>query len=218
MPTPSPPFAFLDLPPELRLMVYEYLPYETHVYLPRVDKEPHYIIEIPRPNTAVLQACHVIHNEAKRIVRENAAAAAAIPPQIIIKKCSRETCREIDTLSYRIYDYHYHPSEKDYSTIIYGRHITISHNSAFRKMITKLARSWPKLEVILPVTGVASDICGTGSLLWYFLLSMEEIRLAMGLEVVVRIRRSELNECEEGLLRKTLGDSGMEIPIKMLED
>jgi hypothetical protein len=85
-------------------------------------------------------------------------------------------------------------------------------------MITKLARSWPKLEVILPVTGVASDICGTGSLLWYFLLSMEEIRLAMGLEVVVRIRRSELNECEEGLLRKTLGDSGMEIPIKMLED
>jgi hypothetical protein len=47
---------------------------------------------------------------------------------------------------------------------------------------------------------------------------MECLSFDYGLEVVVCIRRNELGERGEELLRKILIDSGFEIAIKMLDD
>jgi hypothetical protein len=85
-------------------MVYEYLPLETDCYPRRINKEVRYIIETTRAITAILQTCHVIHNEAKQIIRKNMATAASMPPRMTITEYSREIGLDICCLIHDLYD------------------------------------------------------------------------------------------------------------------
>jgi hypothetical protein len=200
-------------------MVYEYLPLETDCYPRRINKEVRYIIETTRAITAILQTCHVIYNEAKQIIRKNMATAASMPPRMTITEYSREIGLDICCL---IHDLHDSTFDMDGLAIISKsrpeRNSTIFPNLAFSKTFMRMLRSWPRLEIVLPTTGVASEICRRKSLFWYFFLRMECLSFDYGLEVVVCIRRNELGERGEELLRKILIDSGFEIAIKMLDD
>jgi hypothetical protein len=96
------PFRFLDLPPELRLMVYEYISIEKHRHvLTRAesglsnDKWPSTFpsqstITLIRPSlpVALLRTCHVIKNEATPILEEKWTSLAKQPLQFLVDYAS----------------------------------------------------------------------------------------------------------------------------------
>jgi hypothetical protein len=212
-------FPFLDLPRALRLRIYGCIPHETDRYHQRINKEPGYIIETTRANTAILQICRGIRNEAKKIVAKSVTTAASIPPRITIKKWCRDICLEIDTICSFIHERQCFFANKDDFTVLFQweRDMIMSRGLAFDKAITRIAQGWPNLEIVLPITGFAVDVYARWSCLWHF-LKIEHTRVAMGLEIVICMRRSEWGAREEALLRKNLNDMGVKLAVKMLEE
>jgi len=86
------PFRFLDLPPELRLMVYERIPVpvcisETHFEQPLEDEDwdpvTYTIITQSTTALAILSTCRQIYREAAKILDDSVSRIAATPPRMI---------------------------------------------------------------------------------------------------------------------------------------
>jgi hypothetical protein len=207
-------FPLLDLPPELRLMIYEYLPNETDSYHRRLNKETHYIIETTRALTAILHTCSGIHNEARNIIGEKVATATSIPPRIIVPRWSDETFRTIDGLYFFIHDHYCFPSDIHNSV---KDHITTSRGPAFGKRITRLARFWPKLDIVLPINRLVHQVCPDRSRIWRFLQMLDRIGRWKGLEPTIWLRPGQFLSEERERLRRDFSFHDMKIIVKMFE-
>jgi hypothetical protein len=136
-------FYLLDLPLELRLMVYEHLPYKInrtshHDIGLSIDVKSHYVIETTRcASTAILGTCRRIHDEAKEIVRKSVEAAALSPTRLILETPCQEGAERFDSRCTLI---------NDSSKV----HATRSHNTASITWTPHLGWHWPGVHAVMP--------------------------------------------------------------------
>lgn len=100
-PTPTPPFPFLSLPPELRLQIYTHLPTTLIPYSTRHPSEPSHrtTLFLKSFPTALLQTCRQIHIEARPIVQATLQSFMLdTPPRIIDGVSARGEGRMLDAV------------------------------------------------------------------------------------------------------------------------
>jgi hypothetical protein len=161
-------FLFLEMPREIRLIIYERLPSEVDYYSfhgigPWVRfNKTRYIFETTRASTAILRTCRRVYAEAEKTIKKNIAITLSEPARIIIKEWSKSDRREFGDLCLVI---HYRWQFLTHSTppmawgpvgwneiLIQGEVESIVggeyKNTDYAKAIVRLARGWPALEVV----------------------------------------------------------------------
>lgn len=95
-----PPFRFLDLPKEIRLMVYERLPRQIkHTYISTKYRDNGAIIVTKHLPLALLQTCRTVYAEAESIVKKLIQSFILESNPKLIMACERTTSFLLDEAS-----------------------------------------------------------------------------------------------------------------------
>lgn len=149
LPSPGPDtFRFLDLPAELRLMVYEHIPNEVFRHECReifATKKPGLSLQIAQVGIALLSTCRQIHMEVIEIIKKKQALAASIPIHIALTRWDERILKILYIFYRKIYI-----ARRNLigSTSIYAK-LNLPGNEPLLSTFKRLIRGLPNVEFVL---------------------------------------------------------------------
>jgi hypothetical protein len=148
-------FRFLDLPVELRVMIYEHIPNKVIRYEYKDvnnTKKACLALEVVQVQTEILSTCREVYMEASKIMKKKQALVACVPVRIVI---IRSNVRNFEVLFYL------HRRLQNADRYLSMSHrvapdLTLPRNKLIALAFKRLAHGLPKVEFVLDFPDMSS--------------------------------------------------------------